>query len=594
MAGDVPATQAQATSATAPSARPDRRVRRLADRYLHLESPLLSTPALALILGGVFLPMAVLAVYSLWPTVNQEVVHHWTLDNYTRFFRDSVYWRSLLRSFLFVGIASALTVGLTFPFAYFVAMKVRPSRRLLWVLLAVLPFFTSYLVRVFVWMNLLGDDGVINHALTSTGLLGQPLGVFGSNRSGIVVTFIYLLFPLSFLTTYISIERMNPTVLEAAADLGARPWQGLLRVSLPIARTGLVAGFVFSFITMLGDYVTPLLIGGTDGFMYSNLITNQFGSSVQWGFGSALALVLMLAVFALLVILRRGSGGTQSVGEYTRTFTPWRAPFLRAYSLLFMTFLYAPIAVLVLLALNDSDLIGFPIQGLTTRWFTSVFDDSLLIESLQNSLLVAAVAVSCSIVIGTVAAVQLARSRGRWRNVSLGVLALPLFLPPMLLGLGIIIGLNALGVERGMWTIMLGHTILTLPVVTLMVLVRLEGLDPNLELAALDLGATPLRALIRVSVPQALPGIVAAALIAFALSMDEFILTYLVTGSTSTLPLYIFGQLRFSVSPEIVAASALLLGASFLCLTVGVLVSRAGRRRRDGAAPEILSLEVPS
>jgi ABC-type spermidine/putrescine transport system permease subunit II len=297
-------------------------------------------------------------------------------------------------------------------------------------------------------------------------------------------------------------------------------------------------------------------------------------------------------VFVLLVAMRKATGGAQPVGEYTRTFTPSRAPFLRAYSLMFMTFLYAPIAVLVTLALNSSDLIGFPIQGLTTRWFTSAFENPLLIESLKNSLLVASLAVSCSVVLGTVAAVQLARSRGRWRNSSLAILALPLFLPPMLLGLAIIIGLNALGIERGLWTIVLGHAILTLPIVTLMVLIRLEGLDPNLELAAMDLGATPIRALLRVSVPQALPGIVAAALIAFAFSMDEFILTYLVTGSTSTLPLYIFGQLRFSVSPEIVAASAMLLGVSFLLLTVGVFIALAGRRRRAGAAAEVLGLDL--
>ena len=565
--------------------------RRAIERHLHLQSPLLSLPAVAVILVGVVLPIGVLVVYSLWPTVDQQVVHEWTLDNYARFFTDDNYWMSLVRSFLFVGLAAALTVGLTFPFAYYVATKVRPPRRLLWVLLAVLPFFTSYLIRVFVWLNLLGDSGILNQLLIDAGLTESPLAILGSNKSGIVITFIYMLFPLAFLTSYIAIERMNPAILEAAADLGARPWRRWVRITLPIARTGLIAGFVFSFITMLGDYVTPQLIGGTEGYLYSNLITNQFGASVQWGFGSALAMILMFAVFAMLVLMRVLGGGSQSVGAYTRAYTPARAPVLAGYSGLFMFFLYAPIGLLVALSFNSSPTIGFPFTGFTTKWFAQVFADDLLVSGLKTSLQVAAVSVGVSVVIGTIAAVQLARSKGRWRALSIGAIALPLFLPPMLLALAIIIGLNAMGVDRGLWIIIVGHIVLTLPIVTLMVLIRLEGLDPNLELAALDLGATPFRALVRISIPQALPGIVAAALVAFATSMDEFILTSLVTGSDTTLPLYIFGQLRFSVTPEIVALSTMLLVTSALLLVIGCVIGFIGRRK-DGAAgaADMLSL----
>ena len=165
-------------------------------------------------------------------------------------------------------------------------------------------------------------------------------------------------------------------------------------------------------------------------------------------------------------------------------------------------------------------------------------------------------------------------------------LALPMFLPPMLLGLAIIIGLDALGLSRGMWTIALGHIILTIPIVTMLVLVRLEGLDQNLELAAMDLGASPRVALVRISAPQAIPGIIAAGLISFALSMDEFILTSLVTGSDSTLPLYIFGQLRFSITPAVVAVSALLLLASGLLLVAGVLIASIGRRGSNRSAAD--------
>lgn len=559
-------------------------------RHRGLENPLLPLPAVLIVVVGFLVPLVILAVYSFWPTIDGKIVHDWTLENYSRFFTEETYWRTLLRSFLFVGLASAITVALTFPFAYFVATKVRPRRRLFWILVAIIPFWTSYLIRVFAWLNMFGDEGLLNKAVSSIGLSDSPIGLFGFDKPAIVITFVYLLFPLAFLTTYIAIERMNPAMLEASADLGAKPWRSLTTITLPIARTGLVAGFIFSFIAMMGDYATPQLIGGTNGVLYSNLIINQFNNSLQWGFGATLAVLLLVSIFLLLVALRVAAGKVESVGEYTMGFSHRRSPFLFGYSLLYLLFLYTPPALLVLLAFNDSPQSGLPFVGFTTDWFSEVFNNAVLIDSFWTSMQVAVAAVVVSVVLGTLAAVQISRARGKLRGFNLGTIAVPLFLPPVVLGLAIIIGLNALGIERGLWTIVAGHVVLTLPIVTLMVLVRLEGLDSNQELAAMDLGARPWRAFFSISVPQALPGIIAGAMIAFAMSMDEFILTFLVTGSQQTLPLYIFGSLRIRVTPDLNAISALMLGASFVLLTLGVLIAlgrdrlrRRGQESRLGA-----------
>src|SRR5439155_13766466 len=131
------------------------------------------------------------------PAEDGQIVHHWTMGNYTRFFTEPAYWRMLLRSFELVSLASALTVALSFPFAYFVAAKVRPSRRLIWILVAIIPFWTSYLIRVLAWLNMFGDEGFINKALTGLGLAESPIEFFGFGRPAIVITFVYLLFPLS-------------------------------------------------------------------------------------------------------------------------------------------------------------------------------------------------------------------------------------------------------------------------------------------------------------------------------------------------------------------------------------------------------------
>jgi ABC-type spermidine/putrescine transport system permease subunit II len=538
-----------------------------------LRTPLLSLPAVLFVAVAFLLPLAVLVVYSLWTTVDGEIVRDWTLDNYRRFLQEGTYSRTLLDTFWFAGLASLITVVLTFPFAYFVALKVRPSRRLLWILVAILPFWTSYLIRVFAWRNMFGDTGILNDALLRIGLISEPLTAFGLNRTAIVITFVYLLFPLAFLATYITLERMDPMLLEAGSDLGASARKRMQRIVLPMARSGLAAGFVLSFITMVGDYVTPSLIGGTSGTFYSNLVVNQFGNSLQWGFGASLGLILLVSVLLLLLVLRRATGAVETAGEYTKRYVPSRAPFLRAYALLFVAFLYLPIAVLVLFSFNDADYVGFPFQGATTYWFGAVFDDASLVDAFWTSIRVAAASVALSVTLGTAAAVQLARTRGRLRNLSLSTIAAPLLLPPVVLGIAIIIGLNALDVQRGLWTIVLGHSILTLPVVMLLVLSRLEGLDRNQELAAMDLGATPLKTFLRVSLPQAAPGVVAAAMIALALSMDEFIMTFLVTGADTTLPLYIFGSIRFQVTPVLTALSSLMVAASFLLMILGALIA---------------------
>lgn len=558
-------------------------------RHRGLESPLLPLPAVLVVAVGFFMPLAVLVVYSFWPTEDGQIIHRWTTENYARFFTEQAYWRMLLRSFGLVSLASALTVLLSFPFAYFVAAKVRPSRRLAWILIAVIPFWTSYLIRVFAWLNMFGDQGLINRALTEISLVSSPIEFFGFGRPAIVITFVNLLFPLSFLATYIAVERINPAMSDAAADLGARPWRKLVTITLPTARSGIVAGFVFAFIAMMGDYATPQLIGGTSGTLYANLITNQFGYSLQWGFGATLAVLFLVAILLLVAVLRLMVGEVESAGEYTGGFTRRRAPFLFAYSVVYLVFLYTPPALLVLLAFNSSEDSGLPFVGFTTRWFTEVLNNPVLLDAFWTSLKVAVAAVLISAVLGTLAAVQIVRVKGRLRSFNLGIIAVPLFLPPLVLGLAIIVGLNALGLQRGLWTIIAGHIILTLPVVTLLILVRLEGLDRNQEIAATDLGARPWVAFLTVSVPQALPGILAGVMIAFAISMDEFILTFLVTGSQQTLPLYIFGSLRIRVTPELNAISALMLGASFALLTLGALVA-VGRERllgRAGMAPSI-------
>ncbi|MGV0806644.1 ABC transporter permease subunit [Mycolicibacterium setense] len=532
---------------------------------------LLPVPAVALVAVGFLLPLFVVVLYSFRPTVDGQVASTFTLENYWRFFAEDTYWQSLVRTVLFVGLASAVTVAVAFPFAYFVATQVAPRRRMLWLLLATAPFLTSYLIRVMAWLNLLGSNGLINTALIRIGIVNEPVGILETGPVAIIITFTYLLFPLAFLTAFIALDRVNPALHEAASDLGAGRWQRLRYVVLPLSVNGVVGGFILSFIAMLGDYVTPQMVGGTSGTLYANLIINQFGNSMQWGFGSTLALLLLVSIFLLLAMLRV-AGGAPTPGATSGAYVKRCAPVLTAYALLMVVFLYTPMVLLGLFAFNDAPTVGLPFTGFTTDWFATLFANGVLMDALSASVKVAAVSATLSLIMGTAAAVYNSRAKGRWRNLSAATISLPLVLPPVILGMAIIIALNAIDVERGLWTIILGHTIITLPLVTLIVSIRLEGLDRNYEFAAQDLGARPIAVFVRVVLPQILPGIVAAVMIAAATSLDEFIMTFLVTGTDNTLPLYIFGSLRFGLSPELTALATLILGVSLSLLIIGALV----------------------
>jgi ABC-type spermidine/putrescine transport system permease subunit II len=526
-------------------------------------------------------PLLVLVAYSFWPTRGGQVlIGEWTLGNYQAVLEDPIYGKTLLKSCAFAAMASVVAIVLAFPFAYFVAVRVPRRWRGAWILAATLPFATSYVIRVYAWLNLFGDEGLLNSLLMNLHLIDGPVRFLGNGPLVVFLTFTYVLFPLAFLSVYVATERINPMLLLSAADLGATPLRILFRVVLPLARTGLLAAFAFCFISVLGDYVTPSLIGGSDGALYSSFLVTKFGFSGEWGFGSALAFVLLLAMLAVLAFGRRSVGAPAAIGQFSRHFFPKKSFGLVAYSLAFVAILYLPIALLVLFAFSRSTLVGFPIEGFSFEWFTTALSDPPLIESLLTSLVVAAWAVPLSLVLGTLAAIPIARSPGRWRSVSIGVLVLPFSLPPLMAGLGILTTLHAAGISRGLWTIVLGHTLLITPVVCFVVLVRLEGIDHDIELAAADLGAGAGRILGRVVIPQVLPAIFAGALLGFAMSMDEVVLTFLVTGTDVTLPLFIYGSLRYGVTPELNALSSMMLALSFAACGLAWLTLRSWRRTR--------------
>lgn len=250
------------------------------------------------------LPLVLIITISLRPEsgpVNFEDPWALSLTQYQQVWESPAYLRLLATSvFMALAVASAATI-LAYPVAYFLTFRAR-ERATLYLILLLIPFATSYLLRVMAWRLMLGEQGAINSFLQFVGLTSEPLDLLLYSRAAVVITLVYVWIPFAALPIYAAMQRINRGHLEAAADLGAGPWSRFWRVTIPLALPGMLAAFFMVFIPTVGEYVTPSLVGGTEGFMYGNLIKDFFSAAANWPLGSALS-VLMLGVTLILVLI---------------------------------------------------------------------------------------------------------------------------------------------------------------------------------------------------------------------------------------------------------------------------------------------------
>jgi spermidine/putrescine transport system permease protein len=247
------------------------------------------------------LPLVLIAVISLRPDLHGGVMAPFTptLVQYRTLLGKESYLRLLGSSMLMALAVAACATVLAFPVAYFLAFRAGRRAGLLLAILLV-PFWTSFLLRVMAWKVMLGSNGVINSFLQSTGLTAEPLQILLYNRFAVIVTLIYVWIPFVALPILAGLQRIDPTLFEAAADLGANRWQRFRRVTLPLSLTGVVAAFFMCFIPTVGEYVTPLLVGGSAGAMYGNLIQDFFTKAANWPLGAAMSLVMLLGTLILV------------------------------------------------------------------------------------------------------------------------------------------------------------------------------------------------------------------------------------------------------------------------------------------------------
>jgi len=261
-------------------------------------------PVATLMFATVFVPLLIVAVYSILTRgAYGGVESPFTLENYSRLF-DPLYGSIFLRSFWIAAIATALCLLLGFPLALFIARSGR--RKNLYLSLVILPFWTSLLIRTYAWMFLLRDTGLINTVLQAIHVIREPLPML-YNEGAVILGLVYGFLPFTVLPLYATLERMDKTLLEAAADLGSTPWETTWRVTIPLCAPGIRAAAILVFVPCVGTYLTSDLLGGSKTILIGNLVQNQFTTARDWPFGAAASLVLMaVATLLLLAVGRRG------------------------------------------------------------------------------------------------------------------------------------------------------------------------------------------------------------------------------------------------------------------------------------------------
>lgn len=283
----------------------------------NLQGLLLIAPTLFWLTVFLLIPLALIVVISFGARGTYgNVEYTFSLDNYARLLDPE--YAGILWDSIWIGLLTTLfcLVG-GYPLAYFIA-RTQPLRRSLLMFLILVPFWTNFLIRIYAWMIILRGEGVLSAALNALGLMQGPgAWLFEQIQlytpGAVLIGMVYEFMPFMILPLYTSLEKLDPALLEAAADLGARPWRAFLRVTLPLSLPGIIAGSILVFIPAMGMFVVPDLMGGAKTVLVGNLIRNQFFTARDWPFGSAASMVLMGLTLVVILLYTRTFGFSEEL-----------------------------------------------------------------------------------------------------------------------------------------------------------------------------------------------------------------------------------------------------------------------------------------
>ena len=576
----------------------------------------LLAPSLVLLVGFFLMPMVWLMRMSLFarPASNSPGGSRFydpsslTFEHYRTLLTDPFYGQLLSTTFWQAVIVTAVVMTLAFGCAYTIH-RLTPPIKSAAILAVMLPKMTSLLVLCYGILVLLSNTGLINGPLLTLGIIREPLPMF-ANLLAVVVAEVVIIAPYPILILTSVFQGVDPALEQSAQGMGARPLVAFMTTTLRLTLPGVLAGTLVTFVWAFGAYIGPVVLGSPRNYTLAVQVFTETFDNNNWPLGAALAMtnvgvmgVVGMVALAGLGVQRWLSGqntrpkptaapAPQAAALRKTSFLPRqvlppvaKSPIgdiadgigrygLYALGLVGVAVLLAPLAVSLLVAFTPEETIGLPTPGtLTLRWFEAFFSDAIWREGVRNSVMIGLMTTCIALITGTTAAYGFERHPVPHANALKLLLVAPLFVPPVVLGMHSLAWHQRLGLWGQPLSIAIAHALLTTPLVWLVMRGSLRQLDPTLEQAALGLGARPLAAFMRVTLPLAGPSLLVAAFLAFIVSINEFVLTqFLVTAHTQTLSTLIWPQLRYSLTPLVAAASSVLLVVTLLALAIAVRV----------------------
>ncbi len=279
--------------------------------YSYFNTSIWTVISFLLVIFLILIPLASFLSYSFFTVDGTDIIHEFSLFNFTEFFVDEIYINTLVRTIFLALVVMLACILLGYPVAYFLARYAGKYKYAI-LLMLIIPLFMSYIIKIYMMRSILGFSGLINKVLKMLGIIEKPLEFFLWNQNAVIITLVVILLPLIIIPTFTSLEKIPRNIIEASFDLGCKPFQAFRYVIFPIGLPGLVVGSVFVFILALGDFVTPQLVGGTSGFTYGKIIYSNFGMAFNWPFGAALASVLLFISVIIILLTNYLTGKSKS------------------------------------------------------------------------------------------------------------------------------------------------------------------------------------------------------------------------------------------------------------------------------------------
>ncbi|MFB9264768.1 ABC transporter permease subunit [Bradyrhizobium erythrophlei] len=550
-----------------------------------------------------------------------------TFAHYQEFLGDPTNWIILARTFALAIKVTLICLLFGYPLAFWIVSTPTWVARAL-LLAVVLPFFTSYLVRTYAWMVILGRFGIINQLLMALGLTERPLDLI-YNQFSVLVAMVYILMPYTVLVL-ISVMRGIPfSLTRAAGSLGASPAQNFWRVFFPLSVPGVIAAGLLVFLLALGFYITPALLGGPNTILLPMQIDAYVNGTLNWPLAATAATVLLAVTLVFYSIsnyfvdserlLSSQQGTAQSAASTVRhstsayvkliDFATARAraigrslrfplglarsceraalggKLIRGLSLILVAFLVSPILIIVPISFSSSRFLDFPPPGLSLQWYEAYFTSDAWVSATFQSLGVGIATALVSLAVGSAAAMALVRGSPGMRRVGYQLLLAPLIVPVIISAVALYFLFAHLQLVNTSLALVLAHSIGAVPLVVLIVAASLQAQNIRLEHAAASLGASRIVTIWRIVLPLIRPALIVAGFFAFLASFDEVVLSLFLSGpDTMTLPVKMWSGIREEITPTIAAVSSLLIAFTIIVYAGVETVRKAGERQTRKAS----------